>query len=196
MILSNADKRTFDRYVMNILEVWEGASEDDRQMARNWYPVANQLAEVIGDGDVRKGAGVIAALSPLKRWEENVRLATKAVSGSCNGHTGDALAKARAILEGADPATVLPMRLKTGNFYRNILDPLDPEPVTIDRHAHDVAVGERYGNRARGLGKTGRYDLLAQAYRETGRELFEIPNVPQAWAWTAQRRKSTSNREA
>ena len=50
------------------------------------------------------------------------------------------------------------------------------DPVVIDRHAHDVAAGERYGNRNRGLSNVNRYATLALAYRLSARELGEIPS--------------------
>jgi hypothetical protein len=96
------------------------------------------------------------------------------------------LAKVRAILGGVDPADVLPMWAKTGHFFLNILDPTDPDPVTIDRHAHDVAVGEIYGSRDRGLDSKARYATLALAYRLAARKLNMIPNVVQSIAWIVQ----------
>src|SRR5690242_7011215 len=155
---------------------------------REWYPVAHDLAELLGNGDVRMGAGVIAALSPQVGWERNCDLARDACAGNPHGQIGANLDKVRAILGGTDPEDVLPASKKTGHFYRNIADPSDPDPVTVDRHAHDVAVGECYGSRDRGLGCASRYATLAHAYREAGRRLGELPNVVQAVTWTRQRR--------
>jgi hypothetical protein len=83
---------------------------------------------------VRKGAGLLAALSPNKAWETNKTLAIDAGNGDFHGHVGNALVKAMAIYAGADPVTVLPMNRKTGHFYMNIYEPLNPNFVTIDRH--------------------------------------------------------------
>lgn len=189
MIPTQADSETFERYVSNIIRAWHDATEEDKRKGRAWYPVAHDLAEVIGSGDARKGAGVIAALSPQCSWQRNVKLANDAGNGNVHGHNGDALDKVRAILTGADPSDVLPADRKTGHFYRNILDPADPDPVTIDRHAHDVAVGETYGSRNRGLGNATRYATLAHAYREASRRIGELPNVVQAVTWVAERRR-------
>jgi hypothetical protein len=141
---------------------------------------------IIGGGDARKGAGMLAALSAQRPWEVNVSLATDAADGDVHGHTEAVLAKVRAIMEGADPAEILPMELKTGHFYRCIVDPAAPDPVVIDRHAHDVAAGERYGSRNRGLSNVNRYATLALAYRLAARELGEIPKVVQAVVWVRQ----------
>lgn len=107
--------------------------------------------------------------------------------GAVHGHTGPVLAKVRAILDGADPAGLLPAALKTGHFYRNIADPADPHPVTVDRHAHDIAAGERYGRRNRGLTCPARYATLADAYRAAAAELGELPSTVQAVTWLAWR---------
>jgi hypothetical protein len=189
VIPTKATDAEHEAYVSNILTAWYDASEEDEATGRAWYQVAHDLANILGDGDTRKGAGVIAALSPQQGWERNCKLAEAAFAGHLSGTVGNALAKTRMILEGRDPADVLPYLRKTGNFYRNILDPTDPDPVTIDRHAHDVAVGEVYGSRDRGLGCASRYATLAHAYREAARRLGELPCTVQAVTWVAHRRR-------
>jgi hypothetical protein len=183
MIPTVATDAEMDRYVSNIVAAYQAATDQQRERGRNWYPVARDLAEMIGHGDVRMGAGIVAALSARKPWEINVRLATDAANGNVHGHTRDALGKVEAMISGADPAELLPMHLKTGNFWRCLVDPADPDPVVIDRHAHDAAVGERFGERDRGLSNTNRYATLALAYRLAARQLGVIPSVLQAVVW-------------
>jgi hypothetical protein len=192
MIPTKATDADHECYVANIIQAWYDASDGDIAQGRAWYPVAHDLADILGDGDTRKGAGVIAALSPQVAWERNCDLARDACAGDVHGHNGQNLGKVRAILDGADPADVLPADRKTGHFYRNIVDPTDPDPVTIDRHAHDVAVGERYGSRDRGLGCASRYATLAHAYREAARRLGELPCTVQAVTWVSWRRQVNS----
>lgn len=172
-----------ESYVVNIIAAFRGAPPEAHERGRNWYPVAHDLARIVGGGDPRIGAGVIAALSPNKSWKLNVRLATAAGEGNIHGHVGDALGKVRRILEGADPETVLPPDSKTWNFFRCINDPTDPDPVVVDRHAHDIAVDEVYGNRDRGLSAAARYAVLAHAYRVAAVELDVIPQILQATVW-------------
>jgi hypothetical protein len=175
---------TRERYVRNVLTVWESATPEQKQRGRTWYRTAHELAGVIAGGNPRTGAGVIAALSAQKSWTENCRLAQQACqTGLSGGHFPDALAKAAQIASGADPADVLPRERKTGHFFRCIADPADPDAIVIDRHAHDVAVGEVYGNRERGLSAGGRYGLLADCYREAARRLGELPSTVQAVTW-------------
>jgi len=187
MIPSNPSPTTRRRYRDNILAAYERATEDQKLRGKAWYPVAHDLAEMIGQGDARMGAGVIAALSANKSWPENVKIATRALgSGKATGHVKDAILKATRIMNGADPADVLPMGVKTGNFYRCILDPSDPEPVCIDRHAHDVAVGRTFGNAYRGLSSKSRYAALADAYRVAAARLGILPSELQAIVWVVQ----------
>ena len=168
-------------YVRNILAVWDSATVDQRARGVAWYRTANQLAEMLSEGNVVAGAGVIAALSANKSWGDNVKLATQAFEcGEPSGHVGDAIRKAARIMSGEAPELVLPMDSKTGHFYRCILDPTDADAICVDRHAHDIAVGRRYGNQDRGLGAKGRYALLAHVYREAAQRLWELPQVVQA----------------
>ncbi|MEO3863432.1 hypothetical protein [Acrocarpospora sp. B8E8] len=184
MIDIKPDENVYAGYVDNVLAVWERATFDQMGRGVNWYRTANQLANMISGGDAAAGAGVLSALSANKSWRENVKLATRAFeAGEASGHFGDAIRKAARIMAGEAPETVLPMDAKTGNFYRCILNPTDPESVCIDRHAHDIAVGERYGNRDRGLGASGRYALLANVYRDAAMRLGAIPQVVQAVTW-------------
>lgn len=175
------------RYVLNILRTYRNANADQRERGRNWYRSAHEVAIAIA-GDAAKGAGVLAAMSARTEWSDNVRRAARAFeTGTPTGHTQSVLDKASRIMDGEDPATVLPMELKTGHFYRCILDPDTQDAVVIDRHAHDVAVGERWGDRVdRGLSSKKRYALLAHVYREAGRILLRQPATVQAVTWIYQ----------
>lgn len=186
MINTTATDAEQATYVHNIMSVYARATADQKRRGRDWYPAAHQLASMLTDGDVRAGAGVLAALSANKRWSENQRLAKEVINGNIGGHFRDALDKAEKILDGASPEDILPMSIKTGNFYRCILDPSDPDAVVIDRHAHDVAVGQTFGKADRGLSVPTRYATLAHAYREAARKLGELPSVVQAVTWLVQ----------
>ena len=179
------DEETREGYVQNIIDAFGRATDDQKQRGRGWYQTAHDLANMISDGNVREGAGVIAALSANKSWRENERLARGAYTDGPSGHTRDNVRKVERILMGTDPEDVLPMSAKTGHFFRCILDPEDPDPVVIDRHAHDIAIGDVYGNDERGLDSKQRYALLAHCYREAGLRLEEIPSVVQAVTWVA-----------
>jgi hypothetical protein len=175
-------------YVRNITSVFVTASEAQYRAGRAWYETANRTAEMIADGDVRTGAGVLAALSPQTSWWLNVELACDAFdAGTARRHTTDSCSKANRIMAGENPEDVLPMRRKTGHFYRCIADPSDADAVCIDRHAYDICVGIPLGDWERGLSAYGRYALVADAYRRAARSLGELPSTVQAVTWVAWR---------
>lgn len=183
MIPTKPSDSTRRRYIANIVKVYEQATEDQKRRGAEWYRTAHQLADFLSEGDVKRGAGVIAALSANKAWDMNQRLARDAFNGEAHGHTATNLAKVAKIMAGVDPSEVLPMDAKTGNFYRCILDPEDAEAVCIDRHAHDVAVGRPWGDDDRGLSAKGRYAVLSLAYRNAAAKLGILPSVLQATTW-------------
>lgn len=199
MIPINASASTRRRYVRNILAVWESATGEQRAEGYAWYRVAHGIAGMICEGDARRGAGLLAALSPQTSWWLNVELASDAAdSGFASGHFQDACRKARKILAGADPESVLPMRRKTGQFFLCIADPSHPTAVCVDRHAHDLALGRPLGDRDRGLSAHGRYALLADCYRRAGARLGVLPSTVQAVTWVVWRDRldSPSARDA
>lgn len=175
-------------YVRNITSVFMTASEAQYEAGRTWYRTAHETASLIADGDVRTGAGVLAALSPQTSWWLNVELACDAFdAGVARRHTADSCSKANRILAGEDPASVLSMRRKTGHFYRCIVDPSDADAVCVDRHAYDICVGIPLGDWGRGLSAYGRYALVADAYRRAAAALGELPSTVQAVTWVAWR---------
>jgi hypothetical protein len=175
-------------YVGNIINIWNQATEDQIVRGRAWYRTAHDLAELISGGDVIMGAGVLAALSPQTEWSQNVRRAADAFTdGRPSRHLGDALRKAQRIMNGEDPLLVLPRDSKTWSFYRCIVDPNDHDAVVIDRHAHDVAAGDTYGSRDRGLSNRSRYASVALAYARAASILGESPSTVQAVTWTVWR---------
>lgn len=169
--------------IANILAVYDRSGVDQRAQGMTWYTNAHDLAGQAGGGDYTKGAGVIAALSANTGWSRNAQLAKDLSEGKEVKHFSQVLAKVTAIMIGDDPMTVLGKGLKTRNFYRNMLDPADPQPVTVDRHAHDIARGAAWGNKGRGLSTPKRYDVLAGVYREAAALRGILPCQMQATTW-------------
>jgi hypothetical protein len=164
----------------NIRDAWNAASDDQKARGAWWYTVAHQLAELVGNGDVRKGAGIISALSPRMKWDRNMALAVDAMNGNVHGAMGASLRKVEAILNGADPESVLPMTAKTGHFYRNMVDPTDTDAVTVDCWAYRVATRDWS---APGPKSARDYSEVAAAYRVVASELGIITNHVQAGTW-------------
>lgn len=183
--LTYSTPRLRNGFERNIISVYDGCTPAQRTAGFEWYKRAHELALLLSDGDVVKGAGVIAALSANKSWHMNQQLAASAFGGDVRGHVRDALVKVERILLGEAPEDVLPMSVKTGNFYRCIVDPGDAESVVIDRHAHDIAVGEPWGDADRGLSAKGRYALLSLAYRNAAVKIGILPSQLQAATWVS-----------
>ena len=182
--------RQFNYLVKNIVDTHDNLEKDYPHVLRAgkvWYDRAHEIAHEIGKGDIHKGAGIIAALSPQKGWDRNVRMAHEmAKTGTTTGQTGGQLIKAQRILSGEHSTDVL-HGLKETNFYHNISDPNDPHHVTVDRHAHDVAIGRKYGAAERGLTEKGRYSTFHSAYSTASEKLgMETPSRLQAGVWLGQ----------
>ena len=133
----------------NILRMWNDTTEDERH---DWYKEANlyafNLAAMLLGGSFpdnhRKVCGIIAALSPVKTWEQNKKIARDLLeTGEC-GHMKQFVHKAKKIIscDGSDESilSILNGR-KISSFYLNIMYPASAEHVTIDRHALSICLG-------------------------------------------------------
>jgi hypothetical protein len=192
----------FPSHVENIIRKSEAATPADRKHGEMWYRDAHIQSFAVGQGNIERGAGIIAALSPRAPWDDNIAAARRLsqTGESWEKHTLHAQdkgqvavqnAKALRILAGEHPLDVLG-GMKERSFYHNILDPENPEHITIDKHAHDIAMGIPQGVRRTipelGLGAKGRYQHFSDAYRAAADASgFVIPNVLQATTWVAHR---------
>lgn len=157
--------------VANVLAVYRSATDAQLAEGIHWYEEAHTAALVVGQGDVERGAGIIAALSPQTTWSLNQRYANQTVTdGVATGNTPANNDKATRILKGEAPLDVLGGN-KVRNFYLNIMTPSDPNGgVTVDRHAFDIAVGRVTDDETRGLlNRKGGYDAFADVYHEAAR---------------------------
>jgi hypothetical protein len=187
----------------NILAIYGEASADTVRFGLQWYYIAHNAALSMGGGrawHLSRNAGIIAALSPLNEWNNNIRKAREVVSkrgritvakGQPNGiGLGNNVAKAVAIYNGAEPLSVLGGD-KVRAFYQTILDPSSTEisPV-IDRHAFDIAVGERTDEKRRGaLSRKGVYEQFAVEYRAAAITAGIGASQMQAITWVAWKEK-------
>ena len=204
----NLAESQFKGHVENIINKYREASPDFLKGGHEWYGKANEEAAKVGGGDIRRGAGILAALSPLSDWERNVREAHELrKTGTVQGALLPAnVEKARRIHEGEDPEKVLGGN-KVTNFFHNIHDPSSPHAVTIDRHAYDVAMGRPFigqggrvpgapkeprqkGNMSEdlGLSSLSRYKHFVRAYQSASGELgVQLPHQVQATTWVTHR---------
>lgn len=178
--------------VSNVLAVYNGASAHAMREGLSWYLDAHNVAANLSNTygiPVWTVAGIIAALSPMNGWENNKRKAAQLIiqghGDGCGLRTN--VAKAEAIYNGADPEDVL-RGDKVRAFFATILDPTaDIDPV-IDRHAFDIAVGERTDEKRRGaLSRKGVYAEFANVYREAAKVAGIGSAQMQAVTWVAWR---------
>lgn len=186
----------------NILAVYRSATTPEHRRGSQWYLTAQAQARRLASRyelPLSTSVGVIAALSPGLEWLRNVvdaetlikafmandELPMVGVYGRRN------CGKALEILRGADPVAILG-GLKVRSFYANLLQPDNPDPVTIDRHAYCLAHGirsERSGAASVDVYLTPkRYRETAEAYREIAADLDLLPNQLQATTWLAWKR--------
>lgn len=178
------------RHAENVWRVYQGATPEEVRDGGTWYARAHHVARMlaaVARRDLRAAAGVLAALSPLNRWEDNVddafRLARDPTAKVRT--TNPNRDKAVAILAGRPPEAVLSGD-KILSFWRGIVDPLGAGHVAVDRHLHAAAVGER---RRYPMPRTpAEYKLFVRWYQDvadaTGRPVTAVAST----VWLVMRR--------
>ena len=188
----------FNPSVRNITRVFREATPEEVQAGIDWYADAYRIAGIFADRyEVTRevAAGVIAALSPLNSWGNNLNLAARFLEagGLDAGYLKANLAKARAILAGA-PIEATLSGLKVVNFYRSIVSE-GREGICLDRHAISLAHNDRSMSNDVPSLSPKRYAELAEQYARAAkivsRELGQTitPAVCQAITWKTWRNK-------
>lgn len=166
--------------INNIKRVYKETTEDSHfyDEAFDWCADIAKRSNI----SVFMVAGVLAALSPLREWENNKTLAYDAIiHGNIHGHFSNQVNKVKEILKGAtirDIETIL-KGIKTVNFFRNIISSADSTSVTIDRHAIGIALNTYSISTI----SQKQYEFLADCYRKASAELNIIPKTLQATTW-------------
>jgi hypothetical protein len=170
-----------------ILKVWSQCTDKQKF---DWYLEANKFAESISKQDKIKVCGIIAALSPLKRWEENMKLAKEFYLTQNCGHTKLHKSKALAIFNLTNPTEDEICAIlfgKSGNkiksFFINIWRPDARTEVTIDRHALAIALGEVVSeDEMKGM-TTKQYNFFRDCYIRTADKIGVKPLLLQSATW-------------
>lgn len=178
---------TSTKVVNNILRVYNKSSNEF--ISNHWYLEANRFAQGLADKhkvDLSVVCGVIAALSPIKRWDENKALAIAVMSGSYRGHIKAFLDKAKKIKKSSGDVLEVSEILngnKITSFYLNILNPNQTEAVTIDRHALAICLGRNIEEKE-GVGVTLRqYKFFVECYKLAGAKMGISPVKMQSITW-------------
>lgn len=177
--------------MQNIINVFDQASPGDIEAGMVWYPQARGACLGIARGEgitLRQAAGIVAALSPRTPWSRNLSAARKFIRGEVGEGTGANKAKAAKILAGHDPEVIL-RGPKVTSFFANIINPNDPEHVTIDVWAIRIDRGpETWGQGYPSTPTPKQYWEIASRYREAAGRLGLVPSELQAITWTTIRR--------
>lgn len=172
--------------VENIVGIYLRASDAHYNAGMTWYNDAHALALELSPGDAMRGAGVIASFSPMCPWSRNIVLARNTFeTGIATGHTKAMCGMAQRIHDGEHTMDVLKGD-KTRAFASAIADPAGSTIATIDRHAHDIAMGAKFTDDSRKIGKVV-FRTISAAYVEAA-ELAGIGVAQmQAITWVAWR---------
>ena len=177
---------TTTKVVNNILKVYNIADEPN-----DWYNEANCFAHMLGVKHLNNGndmlptttfakvCGIIAALSPLKSWEENKKIAEVFLMTGKGKHTKAMTQKAKDILASDGEIETISDILngsKITSFFLNILQPQKSQAVTIDRHAVSIAVGRKIVGDKLQMSVT-QYEFFANCYRIAALKLLVKPLV-------------------
>lgn len=167
----------------NVLLCYSRGTIEQIRTGAAWYDEAHALAYDLSGGDVWKGAGVIAAYSPLTPWWRNIELATDSLRTGVarTDSLGTSVRAAQRILSGEHTLDVLNGD-KVRAFASAIADPHGSTIATIDRHAHDIAMGRVYDNNTRKIGKRV-FRELAHAYTIAASEIGLSVAQVQAITW-------------
>jgi hypothetical protein len=184
----------FTPQVSNVLAVYDNAYPHAVEFGRSWYHLAHDTARDIDPRRYMRAAGIIAALSPMNVWSNNIAKARLlyALEGNvvidpvtkANGiGLSSNVRKALAIYSGTDALDVLRAN-KTRAFFLSIADPDGDHSPVIDRHAFDIAIGRQTNDAARSiLGRKGVYAQFAGVYRMAAKARGESPAAMQAITW-------------
>jgi hypothetical protein len=182
----------------NILRAYRSATDDQVRRGIEWYPDVHALATRLDRGNVRRAAGIIAALSPQVEWSRNLLLASRVYQdGFASGCLRNNCLNADRIYGGEDFRVVL-KGPKTFAFARCIADPWITDDVVIDRHAVSVAIGRNAttADQKAAVGTPGRYHALADDYRAVADTIGLGPCTVQAITWLWWRETHAAHRKA
>jgi hypothetical protein len=178
----------------NLLKLFDEATPMELLTGLSWYNVARIW---IGGRAAKYAttpetvAGIVAALSPMNKWEQNLIDAVRILEQGAEATVctfNREKAKALKIRDGAHPLDTLG-GLKVLAFYDNFIDD-ESELVTIDRHAWNALQGERQLISERGPRLTPkRYQAASDAYKELAEYVGIYPYQAQAVVWEVWRNR-------
>lgn len=171
----------------NLLTVWSTVQDDDKE---HWYANASEIVEIFcRDLQERTGMyiplpnalGVVAAMSPLKTWEQNILDAFRFLEFGDYYGLGQHKRKAIAILGASSPEEIAKILRgqKITAFFWNLHNQNMWEHITIDRHmiymclgAPEIAITQK------------RYRLCAESVKICAKKAGVDPITFQSSVWS------------
>ena len=204
-IVSLMTQATNTPQVRNITKVMrEIINSDDVSVSQGvtWYNRARAHAALLDPNNVSRAAGILAALSPLNSWPQNMRLASEIYAEKNDlGYLQKNVSKARRIYAGELPLNVLGGN-KVRSFFLNIVGDDSVKTVTVDRHAVDIACGRVCNDKIRQHWTSGkRYWFVADMYvraariinSEFGTEFTGAQIQAITWVWWRKNKASANH---
>lgn len=190
----------------NLQRVFDQATKVDletaRQAWRKYHDLTTRIAQRHGYTS-RTGAAIFAALSPNNDYYGNLRDVHRLLGAAARDRInelpnrldlfkvstyGSNKRKAWRIAKGADPLEEI-VAPKTRNFFLNVADPDDPNPVTVDGHIYNAWKGERMKlNSYQMIVTKRRYHQVADDIRAIAQEVRMAANTVQGIIWYSWRR--------
>lgn len=176
------------KVVNNIIRIY---NDDTFDFNSDWYEETSKLASTLGNKynvEYLKVCGIIAALSPLKSWDENKKIAIQFLESGEANHTRLMEAKAKSILTNTDDNQVEAILKvlngnKIQNFFLNIAFPQGSKAVTIDRHALSICLNRSVIKRET-VGITDiQYNFFVGCYLEAAEIIGTRPSQVQSVTW-------------
>ena len=180
-------------YAENILSCFESGTTNEITEGMHWYDETHNFALSLSPDNVWRGAGVIAAMSANQKWEVTYRNTIRAFeSGTAIGHTPslhtrEMCGQAERIMRGEHPLDVMGGQ-KVRAFASAIADPAGSDIATIDRHAHDIAMGRVFSDKERKIGRV-LFRTMSNHYREAAFEVGISVAQIQAVTWVIWRNR-------
>lgn len=179
-------KATPQQILNNLFNYYHQANDKQKADGLAWYDIAHQSCKDVAakyNLPLTIVTGIVAALSPRMRWEDNIKYAEHFINGLDIPVFKANLLKAERILAGNDPLDVLGGP-KTRAFYQNLSDPTCNSVACIDSWMLRAA----YSNlNLAGNVTAYEYTTIENAVKVIAKQIGLLPLQVQAIIWVAVR---------
>lgn len=171
--------------IKNKIDYWlERASSFSIEEGLVWYSECNNFCSDLATKyniSVKKVAGILSALSPMKEYKYNQKLVKEFLECQSCGHLSNQIKKCLIIYNGYDNDSYILNVLvgrKTSSFYHNIVYPTSSDKITIDFRMWKYFKPDSWKHIT-----TKRYDLMGKCFLEKALEHHVVGNQLQAILW-------------